>query len=337
MKERLLYIDRLKGFAIFLVVLGHLIQNNSIDHYSNSLFNIIYSFHMPFFFFLSGYVAFKTTKIDSVNSYIGYIKNKAITLLVPMLIWPLVNQFFFTNSTDYSLNSIAHILFTQIENPGLWFLKMLFQILIIYSLFYFMSVYVNKKMSFLLDVAFYLILTFSLVLFSYLLNDKSILTFLLNFSFFMIGVFISKFDFIKVILEHQIITSILAISFALLVRHFDFTQTDLGIMKGLKVVISLSAIGLFYSIAKKIVLPIWLDRYVCLMGRKSLIIYVTHFSFFSILSKSMLLPADISFLLLLIIIMPLSIIMMSFCVGIGNLVALLPYVNLMLYGVRIKK
>lgn len=44
MKERDFFIDVLKGWGIILVIWGHS---------SQFLFNEIYSFHMPLFFFLS--------------------------------------------------------------------------------------------------------------------------------------------------------------------------------------------------------------------------------------------------------------------------------------------
>ena len=132
MKERIVYIDRLKGFGIFLVVLGHLIQNNVVNGTSNILFNIIYSFHMPFFFFLSGYVAYKSTKIDSFKTIPSYIRSKSIALLIPMLSWPLIHKYFFTYTNDYGFSSIGNILMSEIANPGLWFLKMLFEIFAIY-------------------------------------------------------------------------------------------------------------------------------------------------------------------------------------------------------------
>lgn len=54
---RVLWIDSLKGFLIFLVVLGHVVQSmiDSNMFPSNkdglvSLFEWIYSFHMPLFF-----------------------------------------------------------------------------------------------------------------------------------------------------------------------------------------------------------------------------------------------------------------------------------------------
>lgn len=49
MKQRLHYVDNLKGFLILLVVLGHCIQNTKIDFDHNIVFRYIYSFHMPLF------------------------------------------------------------------------------------------------------------------------------------------------------------------------------------------------------------------------------------------------------------------------------------------------
>ena len=56
---RLEWIDRLKGLAIFLVVAGHFIQQHELggESENNVLVRIIYTFHMPLFFFLSGYVS----------------------------------------------------------------------------------------------------------------------------------------------------------------------------------------------------------------------------------------------------------------------------------------
>ena len=56
MKQRIDYIDRMKGMAIFLVVMGHvygMVFNQSED----VTYKWISSFHMPLFMFLSGLVA----------------------------------------------------------------------------------------------------------------------------------------------------------------------------------------------------------------------------------------------------------------------------------------
>lgn len=57
MKQRVEYIDAMRGFAIILVIIGHLIQTYYCNVYSNAIFRVIYSFHMPLFFFISGCVS----------------------------------------------------------------------------------------------------------------------------------------------------------------------------------------------------------------------------------------------------------------------------------------
>lgn len=78
-------LDALRGFAIILVVVGHVTQFHDLVNYrSNLLFKIIYSFHMPLFFFISGRVSsLYGTDGPSLTSYIGKVKNLAL----PWIIW----------------------------------------------------------------------------------------------------------------------------------------------------------------------------------------------------------------------------------------------------------
>ena len=74
------FVDVLKATAIFLVVMGHCIQYGSGNDYyvectffENSLFKFIYSFHMPLFMLISGYLfAFSLKK----RTWISNIKKK---------------------------------------------------------------------------------------------------------------------------------------------------------------------------------------------------------------------------------------------------------------------
>ena len=69
MKNRISYIDIAKGIGIFLVIWGHIIL-------SGPAYNIIYAFHMPLFFFLSGFVFSKNKFIFLVlKLQIKYLKN----------------------------------------------------------------------------------------------------------------------------------------------------------------------------------------------------------------------------------------------------------------------
>lgn len=61
-KNRNIFIDIIKGVAIFLMLWGHCIQycvaNSNYDFFENYVFKFIYSFHMPLFMLVSGYLFF---------------------------------------------------------------------------------------------------------------------------------------------------------------------------------------------------------------------------------------------------------------------------------------
>ncbi len=66
LKKRIPELDFIKGIAIFLVVIGHVISqvwSASPEIYENSfIFRFCYSFHMPLFVFISGYICRITMK-----------------------------------------------------------------------------------------------------------------------------------------------------------------------------------------------------------------------------------------------------------------------------------
>lgn len=90
MTKRIEYIDYAKCIAILLVVSGHIIQCFYILGTKDSLFTFIYSFHMPLFFFLSGYVAQITRERSFAKGVFPYLVRKMETLLVPFLVWSLL-------------------------------------------------------------------------------------------------------------------------------------------------------------------------------------------------------------------------------------------------------
>ena len=55
-KNRIIEIDYLKAFAIFLVVWGHFFEC-FLYSYSTYIYHLIYMFHMPLFVFISGYLS----------------------------------------------------------------------------------------------------------------------------------------------------------------------------------------------------------------------------------------------------------------------------------------
>lgn len=67
--ERLSWLDVLKGIGIILVVIGHVYSNRTV-------FNWLYSFHMPLFFLAAGW-GYKE------KSVLTDIKRRIQTIVVP--------------------------------------------------------------------------------------------------------------------------------------------------------------------------------------------------------------------------------------------------------------
>ncbi|EMZ5844788.1 acyltransferase family protein [Yersinia enterocolitica] len=114
-------IDVLKAFATLLVIAGHVIQTTTSRFDDDILFKVIYSFHMPLFMCISGYL-YKEPKVISSD-----LMKKAKLLLVPFFSWAIINYLMF-NTDGINLNSFYSYMRALLVNPslGLWFLWVLF-------------------------------------------------------------------------------------------------------------------------------------------------------------------------------------------------------------------
>lgn len=124
-RQRLNWIDAVKGFAIFCVILGHCLQEYpTIIHIHNQY---IQAFIMPLFMMISGYLSAKITGIAP-------IKKRAIQLLIPFTTWaiiaPLLNSSNHYGFSNFLLSVGKTFLY---PDQGLWFLWTLFFICCIYS------------------------------------------------------------------------------------------------------------------------------------------------------------------------------------------------------------
>ena len=141
--KNLPYINILKGLAIFCVVYGHITPRNSL------LTRCIYSFHMPIFFMISGFLF----NFEEYQHCIGkFFKHKTVRLLVPyfvsifllFLYWlifqcpkPFINtpaDTVFGNLFDYAIHALygngkydlSHTVSWAGHVGALWFLVALF-------------------------------------------------------------------------------------------------------------------------------------------------------------------------------------------------------------------
>lgn len=126
------WIDVAKGIAITLVVYGHVmqgairrgfVQDLRISEFSLAL---VYSFHMPAFFFISG--LFIAASLE--RSPAEFLKNRVRTLLWPYVLWCVIGTFsaltfgrFYSNPSSEPLRALTRIFW---DTGGFWFLYVLF-------------------------------------------------------------------------------------------------------------------------------------------------------------------------------------------------------------------
>ena len=138
-KQRLDFVDLLKGFAIFLMVMGHFLAWTFPSDSNRGVFplfvkDFIYSFHMPLFFFLSGFLVDLKRNEWKSSFFLSLISKRIMTLLVPglsfcLLFWIRTGSFYFE-----------------------WFLKVLFEIYILFAMVKFLSF--KLKCPFFVEVLF---------------------------------------------------------------------------------------------------------------------------------------------------------------------------------------
>ncbi len=119
--KRIEWVDIVKGLLILTVILGHAIQESLkvrfISFEDNLWRNIIYSFHMPAFMAMSGYVA--QGKVFKSGLY-----KRFSSLMFPFFVWS-IPLFLIYHNVDNILEYIVY------PNKGYWFLWALFFIICI--------------------------------------------------------------------------------------------------------------------------------------------------------------------------------------------------------------
>lgn len=116
MIKRIDYIDIAKAIGIYFVILGHTVDANTY------IKSVLYSFHMPLFFMISGMVIKKRTNFQLQEQ----IKKRAFVLLIPFFIWGTIYaKFSFVHLMQISYGS-REMLVLAGSLTSLWFLPCLF-------------------------------------------------------------------------------------------------------------------------------------------------------------------------------------------------------------------
>lgn len=97
--KRIEHWDILRGFLMFTVILGHLIEAKMNAHrWNHELFLWIYSFHMPMFIFLSGLLQRRLHPHQLKHKVLNYV-----LLYIWAKILHYISKLFLSESTSFSL------------------------------------------------------------------------------------------------------------------------------------------------------------------------------------------------------------------------------------------
>lgn len=132
--KRLNYIALLQVIGPILVIIGHMTNGLPMSELQSTIKNFIYVFHMPLFFFISGYL-FSYKKGVNKGEYLNFIKKKFWRLMFPYIILNLlffipkvILSSYLVDEVEFSLTYLLNIMLTPKLNVWghTWFLFALF-------------------------------------------------------------------------------------------------------------------------------------------------------------------------------------------------------------------
>jgi len=273
MQERNVWVDYAKAIGIILVVYGHVARGvfNAGLPMDEAEFvlvdSIIYSFHMPLFFFLSGLFFFDSLQKRGRG---GLIINKIDTIAYPFIVWSLLQGLFEVALSNYTNGQVTLVeVFSLLWMPRaqFWFLYALFLVFVVCTF-----LYAKADRRFFLP---FVVLFGVLFVFQQDLTINNMTRFILgNTVFFALGVW---FNEVKAffLARYSSLTLVFGAMFIagqyLFHVTFGMNYTDGGLP-----VLALATVSIFFMVA----LSMWLGQYrldwLLFIGASSMTIYLMH-------------------------------------------------------------
>ena len=137
--HRIEWLDAMRGFTMILVVAYHVAQFGFLENEKTSAaLPFLVLFRMPLFFFVSGFLAYKSRFIWTIGNTLPLVRKKLMVQIVPALIFLCLFIVFKTNGTFQ--DSFMRAMQSPTKN-GYWFTWVLLQMFLIY---YVISIVAHK-------------------------------------------------------------------------------------------------------------------------------------------------------------------------------------------------
>lgn len=274
-------IDAMRGFAILLVVMGH-IASQSLEWFEGTTFAIITTLHMPLFVVLSGYFATKALDL-SPRGIVKFWQGKVLRLLLPLVLIPTLYQYIKYGSLMLPLSAILN---------EFWFTYTLFYIFVVFYLFRALTSLLRlegMKNQWLIEL---IVALSSIILVEWLAHEYHMHSWASRlqlgrvawlYKYFVLGYFVGKYPAIQTKLKDHAVGCISALLLLLGVVLYTYLELPLSYGASLEathILIALSACTLTYYTAYRLTDETQgISRVMITLGRYSLPIYLTHYFF----------------------------------------------------------
>lgn len=330
---RIRYIDAMRGTTMLLVVFSH-VMIFSLGLTGESIVNSFFvTFRMPMFFFISGYIAYKSNEEWNFLTYNKLMKKKAVVQLIPTIIFFSLYRFSKAQSpVDF---------FIHHGSCEYWFTVVLFLMFFIYY-----SVSFLFKESYIKDIVLVLcaITTFALIPFTYDIYAQNEISEFYNLSvylqFFVFGVLCRKYNerFFS-LLDYDYVKAIII---ALFVLCFCFSQcASYGFISQLNNTIFVRYTGLltvfmfFRGKSNFFTQSNHISNVMCFVGRRTLDIYLLHHFFIpKLLYLKPYLISENTIVIQLFLVLFLSILIMAVCLMISEIIRCSNFLAHYCFGVK---
>lgn len=323
---RLDYLDFLRGIAIITVVMGHCFQYNIYGDNATTCFNFIYSFHMGFFFFISGCTASLKMERNTWDNAFLFLKKKTLQLIIPFVIWGGVISVLL-NGADMRELPERLLLILQYPDRGAWFLIHLYIIQILYFICCTIHNSCNNKYMFYISA----LLVSGIV--CILLKNYGVLYRWIKpeyVALFFIGHIAQRINWTKLFFYINPIILSCLIGFTIIAPKFDFTESGMTIKLLCSIFFSLFMYLLVRTEYDNI--PARVTRRVNFLGKNTLEIYLTHYYFVILCVTPWINSEIIKPIPLFTIVLFLSVIICFLVVVMADCLKFIPWLSLILYG-----
>lgn len=318
MQQRLEYFDTLKGFAIFMVIVGHV--ELSILKSPTIITAIVSLLHIPIFMFISGYLLYNS--LQKRQQFKIFVLDKLKRLMVPFVSFIIIYSLLFNID-------IQRLLFSEYKY-GFWFTLTLFTIMLIVTIIN--GIIKNNKnpLIFLLCFGgFYIFICFIhfYVTLTYKVDSLLSLSQLIYYyPVFVFGFMLGKYDELyNVLFNNNLIISLSAFVFVICIIFKWFLKYD---SLFLLLVSGVSGVIIFNYIFKRNNFSKTFNFLFYRFGKYSLDIYMIHFFYIALFNN--LVDFGVFPTYIVLFVMPVVLLLAAYYTGL--IIQKIKLINIVLWG-----